>query len=592
MIGNVLANRGIGFKILGGIITVVAIGAISSFYGIFSINIVGGELRNIAEDDISLTSQFSDVTEKQLEQAALFERELRLGRILESKSDIKSRLADTEDKFQKLGNEIQTELKDIETKTSSALTEESDANAREKFTGVLESARQLADHHTGYEKHAEEIFGMINAGQNEQAEAATGNTEKEEAKFDSEMENALNNIEQFTEKSAQNAETQEKSGVTTMTGLTAIGVVVGILLGLFLSRAITLPLKKAVEVSRRIAGGELDNVITVTSRDETGELLASLSKMSDSLKEIVGEVMQSSNAIANASSEIAMGNANLSQRTEEQASSLEETASSMEEMTGTVRQNADSASEARQLADANRNRATSGAEVVKRTVQAMSDISDSSVRIADIITTIDGIAFQTNLLALNAAVEAARAGDQGRGFAVVASEVRNLAQRSAEAAKEIKQLIEDSVGKVKAGTQLVDESGNVLEEIIEGTQKVADIIAEIAAAGVEQASGIDQVNNAVAQMDTMTQDNAALVEEAAAASRSLEEQTENLRNQMAFFKIQGIDTLLGSNGRGKRIKRHVAESRTRLQIERSHLDKLHQTGKGPAVRENAEWEQF
>lgn len=592
MIGNVLANRGIGFKILGGIIIVVAIGAISSFYGIFSINIVGGELRNIAEDDISLTSQFSDLTEKQLEQAALFERELRLGRILESKTDIKSRLSETENKFQELGGEIDSELKDITTKTSEALTQESDANVREKFNGVLSSARQLENHHTNYEKHAEAIFGMINAGQTEQAEAATSNTEREESKFDSEMEAALGNIEQFTEKSAQTAENQEKSGVMTMTGLTAIGVVVGILLGMFLARAITGPLRKAVDISKRISEGKLENEITITSRDETGELLESLMNMSDSLKSIVGEVMQSSTAIANASSEIAMGNANLSQRTEEQASSLEETASSMEEMTGTVRQNADSASEARQLADANRNRATSGAEVVTRTVQAMSDISDSSVRIADIITTIDGIAFQTNLLALNAAVEAARAGDQGRGFAVVASEVRSLAQRSAEAAKEIKQLIEDSVGKVKTGTQLVDESGNVLEEIIEGTQKVADIIAEIAAAGVEQASGIDQVNNAVAQMDTMTQDNAALVEEAAAASRSLEEQTENLRRQMAFFKIDGLDNLLSSGGNGRRMRLPTAEGHSRSDADRSHLDKLHQVKKGPAVKENSQWEQF
>ena len=538
MIGNVFANRKIGFKILGGIITVVAIGAISSFYGIISINIVGGELRNIAEDDITLTSQFSDLTEKQLEQAALFERELRLGRILESKTDIKARLAETEEQFQKLGGEIDSELKQISAKTSEALSKEKDSNVRDKFNGVLSSTRQLEQHHSSYQKHAQQIFSMIDAGQNDQAEAATGNTEREEAKFDNEMEAALSNIEQFTEKSALTAENQEKSGVMTMTGLTVIGVVVGILLGIFLARAITRPLKKAVDVSRRIAEGHLDNEITVTSRDETGELLYALMNMSNSLKAIVGEVMQSSSAIANASSEIAMGNANLSQRTEEQASSLEETASSMEEMTGTVRQNADSASEARQLADANRSRASNGAEVVTRTVQAMSDISDSSVRIADIITTIDGIAFQTNLLALNAAVEAARAGEQGRGFAVVASEVRSLAQRSAEAAKEIKQLIEDSVGKVKAGTQLVDESGTVLEEIMEGTQKVADIIAEIAAAGVEQASGIDQVNNAVAQMDTMTQDNAALVEEAAAASRSLEEQTENLRAQMAFFKVR------------------------------------------------------
>jgi len=592
MIGNVFANRGIGFKILGGIIIVVAIGAISSFYGIISINIVGGELRNIAEDDITLTGQFSDLTEKQLEQAALFERELRLGRILESKTDIKSRLAETENKFQELGGEIDSELKDITTKTSQALAQESDTNVREKFKGVLTSARQLEDHHTNYEKHAEAIFGMIDAGQTEKAEAATGNTEREEAKFDSEMESALGSIEQFTEKSAQTAENQEKSGVMTMTGLTVMGVVVGILLGMFLARAITAPLRKAVDISKRISEGKLENEITITSRDETGELLESLMNMSDSLKSIVGEVMQSSTAIANASSEIAMGNANLSQRTEEQASSLEETASSMEEMTGTVRQNADSAAEARQLADANRNRATSGAEVVTRTVQAMSDISDSSVRIADIITTIDGIAFQTNLLALNAAVEAARAGDQGRGFAVVASEVRSLAQRSAEAAKEIKQLIEDSVGKVKAGTQLVDESGTVLEEIIEGTQKVADIIAEIAAAGVEQASGIDQVNNAVAQMDTMTQDNAALVEEAAAASRSLEEQTENLRRQMAFFKIEGLENLLSSGGSNRRAQLPASGNHSKSGIDRSHLEKLHQTRKGTATRENADWEQF
>ena len=592
MIGNVFANRKIGFKILGGIITVVAIGAISSFYGIISINIVGGELRNIAEDDITLTSQFSDLTEKQLEQAALFERELRLGRILESKTDIKARLAETEEQFQKLGGEIDSELKQISAKTSEALSKEKDSNVRDKFNGVLSSTRQLEQHHSSYQKHAQQIFSMIDAGQNDQAEAATGNTEREEAKFDNEMEAALSNIEQFTEKSALTAENQEKSGVMTMTGLTVIGVVVGILLGIFLARAITRPLKKAVDVSRRIAEGHLDNEITVTSRDETGELLYALMNMSNSLKAIVGEVMQSSSAIANASSEIAMGNANLSQRTEEQASSLEETASSMEEMTGTVRQNADSASEARQLADANRSRASNGAEVVTRTVQAMSDISDSSVRIADIITTIDGIAFQTNLLALNAAVEAARAGEQGRGFAVVASEVRSLAQRSAEAAKEIKQLIEDSVGKVKAGTQLVDESGTVLEEIMEGTQKVADIIAEIAAAGVEQASGIDQVNNAVAQMDTMTQDNAALVEEAAAASRSLEEQTENLRAQMAFFKVDGLENLLGAGSNTRQVQQPGTETRARLQTNRGHLDKLHQTKKPSTAQENSNWEQF
>jgi methyl-accepting chemotaxis protein len=589
MIGNAIRNRGIGFKILGGMILVVAIGAISSFYGIFSINTVGGELRNIAKDDIPITSQFSDVTEKQLEQAKLFEHGLRLGRVIETDIDIKSSLTDTESKFQELGDDINGELNDIINKTSAALAQEKDPVVREKFSGILESARKLKDHHKNYDQHAENIFGLINAGQIQAAEAATGKTEAEENKFDGEMETALGGIEKFTDQSALKAETQEQSGITTMTTLTLVGIAVGILLGLLIARAITGPLRKAVDVSKRIAEGELDNDIRVTSRDETGELLEALKTMSDSLKGIVAEVMESTSTIANASSEIALGNANLSQRTEEQASSLEETASSMEEMTGTVKQNANNAAEARQLADANRNRAANGAEVVTRTVQAMGEINESSTRIADIITTIDGIAFQTNLLALNAAVEAARAGEQGRGFGVVASEVRTLAQRSAEAAKEIKTLIEDSVGKVKAGTQLVDESGQTLEEIINGTQKVADIIAEIAAASQEQAAGIDQVNNAVTQMDTMTQDNAALVEEAAAASRSMEEQAANLRGQMAFFKIRGFDHRLGNGGMGQGSSPKINGP---TPTDRSHLDKLHMTAGDKRGPENTEWEQF
>ena len=306
-----------------------------------------------------------------------------------------------------------------------------------------------------------------------------------------------------------------------------------IMVALYISRS----LDEAVRVAKNVAEGKLGLDIQPNSNDEVGQLMSSLKSMDANLMRVVSEVQTAVASIGNASQEIASGNTSLSQRTEEQASSLEETASSMEEMTGTVKQNADSAAEARQLADANRQKAANGAEIVSKTVAAMSDINESSSRIADIITTIDGIAFQTNLLALNAAVEAARAGEQGRGFAVVASEVRSLAQRSAEAAKEIKSLIEDSVGKVKVGTTLVDESGKTLDEIISGIKKVADIIAEIAAASQEQASGIDQVNNAVAQMDSMTQDNAALVEEAAAASRALAEQSENLESLMGFFQL-------------------------------------------------------
>jgi len=358
----------------------------------------------------------------------------------------------------------------------------------------------------------------------------------------------------------------------------------------FVRRMVTKPLDEAVQVCTRIADGDLSVDFEISRNDEVGTLLTSLKNMSSHLRHIVGQVLENTESISHSSQEIAAGNTSLSQRTEEQASSLEETASSMEEMTGTVKQNADSAAEARQLADANRKRASSGAEVVTRTVQAMGEINSSSNKIADIITTIDGIAFQTNLLALNAAVEAARAGEQGRGFAVVASEVRSLAQRSADAAKEIKTLIEDSVGKVKVGTELVDESGKTLEEIIEGTQKVADIVAEIAAASVEQASGIDQVNNAITQMDNMTQDNAALVEEAAASSRAMQEQANELRELMGFFKLGNSQRLGSGVGRGNgglRQRAHLAESNS-SQLEAPRRERFAR----PKSEDSTEWEQF
>jgi len=323
--------------------------------------------------------------------------------------------------------------------------------------------------------------------------------------------------------------------ITTM----ALGGIV-ILVGVFLlASAISRGLDKAIRVCKDIAEGNLGQEIKLRTNDEIGQLLSSLKHMDENLVRVVNEVQESVGNIGSASSQIAQGNLSLSQRTEEQASSLEETASSMEEMTSTVKQNADSAIEARQLARENSKKAAVSASIVSRTISAMNDIDKSSSKIADIIGTIDGIAFQTNLLALNAAVEAARAGEQGRGFAVVASEVRSLAQRSADAAKEIKVLIQDSVNKVKIGNELVNESGDSLDIIIENTKKVAGIIDEIAMASNEQANGIGQVNDAVTQMDSMTQENASLVEEAAAASKAMQDQAYALNEVVAFFSIKG-----------------------------------------------------
>jgi methyl-accepting chemotaxis protein len=259
--------------------------------------------------------------------------------------------------------------------------------------------------------------------------------------------------------------------------------------------------------------------------------------MRDRLARIVNEVRQGTDAIASTSAEIASGNLDLSSRTEQQASSLEETASSMEELTSTVKQNADNARQANVLAQTASNVAGQGGDVVAQVVQTMGSINDSSKKIVDIITVIDGIAFQTNILALNAAVEAARAGEQGRGFAVVAGEVRTLAQRSAAAAKEIKALIGDSVDKVEVGTRLVDQAGSTMHEVVDSIRRVTDIMAEISAASQEQTSGIEQINQAISQMDNVTQQNASLVEEAAAASEALQNQANKLAELVSVFRL-------------------------------------------------------
>ncbi|VVE85845.1 methyl-accepting chemotaxis protein [Pandoraea sputorum] len=327
-----------------------------------------------------------------------------------------------------------------------------------------------------------------------------------------------------------------------LVALGAVAAVVGIGAAYSVTRSITRPIARAVEVAERVAQGDLTSRIEVTSRDETGQLMAALKHMNESLDQIVRRVRSGTAAIASASGELLAGNTDLSSRTEEQAASLEETASSMEQLTATVKQNADNARQASQLAANASEIAGEGGRVVERAVSSMQDIAASSTKINDIIGVIDGIAFQTNILALNAAVEAARAGEQGRGFAVVAGEVRTLAQRSAAAAKEIKSLIETSVGKVEDGSSQVRDAGRTMTEIVQAVQRVTDIMGEISAASSEQSGGIEQVNTAVMQMDQVTQQNAALVEEATAAAGSLEDQARNLREAVAVFRLPGGDT--------------------------------------------------
>jgi methyl-accepting chemotaxis protein-1 (serine sensor receptor) len=313
--------------------------------------------------------------------------------------------------------------------------------------------------------------------------------------------------------------------------------VAGVLVGVMISRSLTRRIDEARRVAETVAAGDLTSHIVVDSTDEVGQLLSALKAMNASLIQVVGTVRASSDSIATGSAQIATGNADLSQRTEEQASNLQQTAASMEELSSTVKSNADTARQATQFAISASAVAEKGGSVVGQVVNTMEAISASSKKISDIIGVIDGIAFQTNILALNAAVEAARAGEQGRGFAVVAGEVRSLAQRAAAAAKEIKSLINDSVEKVEAGSLQVGEAGRTMDDIVMQVRRVNDLIAEISHATGEQTQGISQVSDAVTQLDHVTQQNAALVEESAAAAESLSNQAGKLVDAVSVFRL-------------------------------------------------------
>jgi len=380
--------------------------------------------------------------------------------------------------------------------------------------------------------------------------------------------------------------------------LSAAAVAAGAILSWLLTRGIVRPIQAAVAVAETVAAGDLTHVFEGRSGDETGALLRALRHMNDSLAGIVSEVRAGTDTIATASREINAGNLDLSSRTEQQASALEETAASMEELTTTVRQNAENARQANQLAIAASDVASKGGAVVDEVVTTMSAINESSKKIVDIITVIDGIAFQTNILALNAAVEAARAGEQGRGFAVVAGEVRTLAQRSAAAAKEIKELITTSVTNVDAGAKLVDTAGATMEQVVNSIRRVTDIMGEITSASQEQTGGIEQVNGAIGQMDQATQQNAALVEEATAAAGALQEQASRLAHAVDVFKINGAAAAKATPAVAAKVTAKVAAkpAAARPVLVRPQLSAVKKPAPAPRAKQPVpaadEWEEF
>jgi methyl-accepting chemotaxis protein len=402
------------------------------------------------------------------------------------------------------------------------------------------AAREIGPLLAKYQQLAEPVFRQLEDGAYDNASAA----DKLLMRAKSEVRTAEKNFKTLItalEQQALDSRTQAdaaKSEAYLQLGIAlAFAVLLAVALSLVNTRSLCGPIDAARAVTERIASGDLCSSIPSGGRDELAALTESLRRMQQSLVRIVASMRDSTDSITTASREIAIGNQDLSTRTEQTASNLQQAASSMEQLTGTVKQTADSARTANQLASSAQTTAAKGGEVVTQVVSTMQDIHASSRKIADIIGVIDGIAFQTNILALNAAVEAARAGEQGRGFAVVAGEVRSLAQRSAQAAKEIKGLIGASVERVESGSRLVADAGETMNEIVASVQRVSDIINEISAAAAEQSDGIGQVNHSVASLDQMTQQNAALVEQSAAAAESLKDQASQLAASVSVFKI-------------------------------------------------------
>ncbi|MFL9879427.1 methyl-accepting chemotaxis protein [Herbaspirillum rhizosphaerae] len=516
-----ITNLKIGVRLGAGFAILVALLIITGFVGGNQLSILNHQMSTVVNQTYPKTVYASDI----INQENLIIRATRNLLLMTDPAQIK----------------LQNDLIPVAIKTVAADMDTLDKGIKSEKGRALfqEIQRARADYATA----SDQVLKSIAAGDRDKALSLlfTGGTFDLQQRYLKSL-NELNKYQdQLMKDASLNVEKEYGSARNLIIALTTIAILLACVIAYVTTRSITQPLNHAVSLAETVAAGDLTSRIDSSAKDETGKLLAALQTMNARLQQIVGEVRVSTDTIATASSEIATGNLDLSSRTEQQASSLEETASAMEELTSTVKQNADNARQANQLAASASTVAVEGGSVVGQVVNTMESINESSRKIVDIISVIDGIAFQTNILALNAAVEAARAGEQGRGFAVVASEVRSLAQRSAAAAKEIKTLIDDSVDKVGQGSKLVAQAGVTMDEVVASVRRVTDVMAEITAASQEQSDGIEQVNQAITQMDQTTQQNAALVEQAAAAAQSLQDQAGRLSQVVSVFKISSAD---------------------------------------------------
>jgi methyl-accepting chemotaxis protein len=522
-------------KVASLVTMMLAISMVIGTLGVVSMGKIGDDLRGIAKADIPLLSSITEITLTQLKQSVWIERGL-----MSAEVDDWDSFEQADAQLVKLEKKALEQFRVANELIITFLAENNSEEVENKFLRLQKRLGEIENDYRDFIDGSRELLALMLNGNISGADINLPLVKKQVENMSGELHVLTAEISGATASTALVATDREDSATQTMMLVSVLAFVLALAMAGWILRGIGRQLggdPAALEdIAMSLANGELN-----MDRDKTAlGVYGSINMTVDRLVEIIGGIKMGANEVHEAAEQVSQGNANLSQRTQEQASSLEEVASSMEEMTGTINQNAQNAGLTNELTKAAKEQAEKGVAVVNNAVGAMHEIDVSSKKIAEIIRVIDDIAFQTNLLALNAAVEAARAGEQGRGFAVVASEVRNLAGRSATAAKEIKALIEDSVAKVEEGAKLVDESGGALEEIASSVKKASVMVTEIAAASKEQSDGIDQVNKALLQMDEMTQQNASLVEQAAAASEAMGAQAQELSDLVSYFNL-GVD---------------------------------------------------